>query len=1202
MPKISQIAIDQAVDKGDKLLGSDAGGGTRNYRVEDISKFIKDTNAAGVVGQYPYIYYNSAFGGNSSRPSGSITIDTPNDTFAFADVTTIKFSNKTFGSDNVINEALLALDGKTVAISSNSNQNNFGIYTCSGVSQDPVETNFYNVSLTAVSTNGSLTDGEFYSVLNSVVVETAIGDGGLTENNFTTALKNKLDGIEEGAEVNVQSDWNATSGDALILNKPTIPTDNSQLTNGAGFITSYTETDTLDSVTSRGNTTTNSISVGLTNTFGRFNVRGADNSGSSRAITVQNQSQSLIFDIYNDGKTYLNPQGPGNVMIGTTTDAGYKLNVNGSVATNGTGAFYAGVGQNTYANVLYSKSAYFNGGGSGLIMRTNYNQVNMYRVNFDDSFTRGKESFTLYMPNQNYSGSKIRITGQENGYQTQTLGTLSFERSRDSGDQGGYIKVTNDSTPSSTSQASYMAFGTTPSGSVSSTERMRITSDGDVLIGTTTDTGHKLSVNGRQLIKATTDGFESIKMQNFADTYSNRISFYKSNGTSKTVTLGDNGASAAYPFMSGMIANYGFVGNQNSGFHIFAASNVAQTFHTNGNVGIGTTTNAGYKLDVNGTARVSGEIFSGNYVGTQTSRLKLKGATGGTTSAYFITGEHGSSSTNLFNIKEDGSAYFKNLTTGNIYANRIEPRGSSTSLVFKTFSGNIYSASFQDGFNYNHTSGMRSTLRFGQSFLPTSGTGDFNNIILNHTVNQTGGANGTVRGIYYNPTLTSVLGDHIAIQTVSGKIIHQGLTAATHADQVYYDSTTGELTYGAAAGGSTPTLDEVTTAGNTTTNDITVSELTATERISLEADSTAITQTTAVIRATDTNSGIAIVPNGTGAIAATTAGDARGNYSIDLQRQRTNSNQVAIGLNGVLIGGRYNRVAGDIGVVVGGQNNQITGGGFNSILGGNANSIQTISTGYSVIGGGNSNTINVSGAGSSTISGGQSNTASTGTHATIVGGLSNTSSGQYSVSGGNSNTASGSMSVALGGFATASGNYSIVHSYAGAVSAQESAGFGARVRGYLRNCFSFSGGRFSSQGDRQFHEILRFGSPTLTTGATSTIATDLIPWNNNTAWNVKVETIAVVTSITGTADGVSVGDALMQDDSVLFARVGGTSSVVGTNNTNLIASTSMGDSSITYSAGSFQELEITFNAPTFTGGGSVTCRVVSKVSLVEVAW
>ena len=42
-------------------------------------------------------------------------------------------------------------------------------------------------------------------------------------NVFTDADHTKLNGIAEGAEVNVQSDWNATSGDALILNKPTIP-------------------------------------------------------------------------------------------------------------------------------------------------------------------------------------------------------------------------------------------------------------------------------------------------------------------------------------------------------------------------------------------------------------------------------------------------------------------------------------------------------------------------------------------------------------------------------------------------------------------------------------------------------------------------------------------------------------------------------------------------------------------------------------------------------------------------------------------------------------------------------------------------------------------------------------------------------------------------------------------------------------------
>lgn len=47
-----------------------------------------------------------------------------------------------------------------------------------------------------------------------------------TDNNFTNTEKNKLAGIEAGAEVNVQSDWSVTdtSSDAYIANKPTIIT------------------------------------------------------------------------------------------------------------------------------------------------------------------------------------------------------------------------------------------------------------------------------------------------------------------------------------------------------------------------------------------------------------------------------------------------------------------------------------------------------------------------------------------------------------------------------------------------------------------------------------------------------------------------------------------------------------------------------------------------------------------------------------------------------------------------------------------------------------------------------------------------------------------------------------------------------------------------------------------------------------------
>lgn len=62
---------------------------------------------------------------------------------------------------------------------------------------------------------------------------------GLSTNDYTTAEKNKLNGIATGADVNVQANWAETdsSDDAFIKNKPTIPSKTSDLTNDSGFIT-----------------------------------------------------------------------------------------------------------------------------------------------------------------------------------------------------------------------------------------------------------------------------------------------------------------------------------------------------------------------------------------------------------------------------------------------------------------------------------------------------------------------------------------------------------------------------------------------------------------------------------------------------------------------------------------------------------------------------------------------------------------------------------------------------------------------------------------------------------------------------------------------------------------------------------------------------------------------------------------------------
>lgn len=76
------------------------------------------------------------------------------------------------------------------------------------------------------STTADLSDYYTITQVNNLLsgkVDKETGKG-LSTNDFTTAEKNKLTGIEAGAEVNVQADWNQTDVDAddYIKNKPTI--------------------------------------------------------------------------------------------------------------------------------------------------------------------------------------------------------------------------------------------------------------------------------------------------------------------------------------------------------------------------------------------------------------------------------------------------------------------------------------------------------------------------------------------------------------------------------------------------------------------------------------------------------------------------------------------------------------------------------------------------------------------------------------------------------------------------------------------------------------------------------------------------------------------------------------------------------------------------------------------------------------------
>ena len=81
------------------------------------------------------------------------------------------------------------------------------------------------------------TNSEIDTLLSGKV-STEAGKG-LSTNDFTDALETKLAGIETGAEVNVQSDWDEADNmaDSYIQNKPSIPSKVSDLQNDSGFIT-----------------------------------------------------------------------------------------------------------------------------------------------------------------------------------------------------------------------------------------------------------------------------------------------------------------------------------------------------------------------------------------------------------------------------------------------------------------------------------------------------------------------------------------------------------------------------------------------------------------------------------------------------------------------------------------------------------------------------------------------------------------------------------------------------------------------------------------------------------------------------------------------------------------------------------------------------------------------------------------------------
>jgi len=816
MARISTYAIDGTPVSSDKVIGTDSSGTTtKNYPLGSVSDWLKESGASAVLGQNNYSF-QIALDPDAGRLPGSFSFENyGGDGTEFINVSRLTIS-KSSSTGKYVGDYLLSTVGDRVMLGQLDDLNSFGVYTLVSLVQNSIEPTFYDAELLFVEGNGALQGNKSY---------------GLATYSASASAGSAVWGSIEGTVTNQTDLVDYIDAEIAAIPTPATPT--------------------LQSVTDEGNTTTNNIGIGTSSpsyplhVVGNSLVTGTQFIGDTFTRIQQGSGNLILSNLSSNGSVVLRTNSveqmrltsAGRVGIGTTNPIS-KLELQDGTFTVDNGnidVFFGGISIDR--NSANNTALKVNQRGTADIFALQDDGTDVLTIIDGGNVGIGTTEPGSTLPSDAESGSKIlQLTGVSGSAGDTAILLRSLDNS------SGFDLWHNASSGDSYIDNRYFYGDTIFRVRTASTpnEVVRITPDGNVGIGTTAP-GYPLHIVASN--NSTVLGLDAGSNARF------RFAGNSTSGYTSTFNIDDTGLDIGHDstarslnLKTGNQDRLTILGSGNVGIGTTApaakldinAANTESAFKILqpyagdanadyiGELTINSTSRGGLKVEGKGQTTNSNAplmLYGNDTADGGTARVVIKANTNSATRT--VMSVRNSSNSDLLVVRGGGnvgigttapqSKFVIGAQAGTI-ATLADFRGASdndfiqvarttdTARGVKIFSSGRINASSthisEAAYLFNNTStntittGDREFFQINGDWSPSSGTSTWAQTLLTPTINTTGTYAGVVRGIYYNPTVTSALGTHRAIETTAGDVIFRGgnVGIGTTAPADYYSN------------------------------------------------------------------------------------------------------------------------------------------------------------------------------------------------------------------------------------------------------------------------------------------------------------------------------------------------------------------------------------------------------------------------------